>query len=327
MDLPITLSRRDALVLALAATAAPMPAAAADDYPSRSVTIVAPATGGPIDFYTRAVADELRSALHRSFFVKNEPGPGDMISTNLVVHAVPDGYTLLVVSDTQTVSETLYPRRPYQLMRDLTVVAPLMQTDLVLVVNPSVRANNLQEFLALARDRPGRLSFGSPGLGTSPHMAGELLKQITGIDIVHLPDLDPDTVHRNLLRGDIQIVFGPIPTLAPDIRSGAVRALATGGDQRSPILPGVPTFAEVGVDFQTSHWFGVMAPKATPQPIVDLLDKTIAGILSRPNLKSKWEGQGAMPIQMTRAEFTAFIQREIDKWATVIKTNHLAPLN
>jgi tripartite-type tricarboxylate transporter receptor subunit TctC len=327
MDLPITLSRRDALALALAAAVAPAPAAGADNYPSRSVTMVAPSAGGPIDVYTRAIAEELRSALHRSFVVKDEPGPGDMISTNLVVHAVPDGYTLLMVSDTQTVSETLYPHKPYQLLRDLTVVAPLMQTDLVLVVHPSVRADNLQEFLALARDRPGRLNYGSPGLGSSSHMAGELLKQIAGIDTVHLPDLDSDMMRRNLLRGDTQFLFDAIPTLAPDIRSGSVRALATGGEQRSPILPEVPTFAEVGVDFQTSLWVGFMAPKATPQPIIDLLNKTIAGILSRPDLKGKWEGQGATPMLMTRAEFTAFIQREIDKWATVIKTNHLAPLN
>ena len=187
MDLPITLTRRDALVLGLAVVAAP--AAGADNYPSRQVTMVAPAsTGGPIDVYTRAIADELRGALHQTFTVENEPGAGATIGTNMVAKAAPDGYTLLMVSDTQTVSEALYAHRPYQLLRDLTVVAPLMQADLVLVVHPSVKANNLQEFLALARDRPGRLNYGSVGYGSSPHMAGELLKQITGIDILHLPE-------------------------------------------------------------------------------------------------------------------------------------------
>jgi tripartite-type tricarboxylate transporter receptor subunit TctC len=322
MDFQITLSRRDALVLALAA--APLPAAGADKYPSRTVTIVAPtAPGGPVDVCARAIAQELRKALQQTFFVKDQEGASSMVGTNFVVHALPDGYTLLMVSDTQTVTETLYMHKPYQLLRDLVVVAPLVQTDLVLVVNPSVKANNLQEFLTLARDKPAILNFGSAGVGTTSHMAAELLKQIARIDIVHLPDDDASTMRTNLLRGDTQILFDTIPTLLPDIQSGLVRALATGGEERSPILPDVPTFAEVGVDFQTSQWIGLMAPKATPQPTIDVLNKTIVGILNRPDIKSDWERQGSTPMLKTPAEFTAFIQREIDKWATVIKTNHI----
>jgi tripartite-type tricarboxylate transporter receptor subunit TctC len=323
MELPITLSRRDALALALAAVAAPS-AAAADDYPSRPVTMVAPSgAGGLIDFYTRAIADELRKALHQNFVVRDESGAGTTIGTNLVAKAAPDGYTLLMVSDTQTVSETLYTNRPYQLLRDLTVVAPLMQADLVLVVNPSVRANNLQEFLALARDRPGRINYGSVGLGSSSHMAGELLKQITGIDILHMSDKDSSDMLSSILVGQTQVLFDAIPTVAPIIASGKLRALATTGSQRSPVLRDVPTFAEAGVDFQTSLWVGCMAPKATPQPVIDLLNKTIVGILSRKDIKDAWQKQDATPLLMTRDEFTAFIQREIDKWALVIKANHM----
>jgi tripartite-type tricarboxylate transporter receptor subunit TctC len=326
MGFQIPLSRRDALVLALAAASSP--AAGADRYPSRTVTIVAPtAAGAPVDVYARAIADELRGALHQNFFVRDQEGASSTLGTNLVVHAAPDGYTLLVVSDTQTVTETLYAHKPYQLLRDLVVIAPLMQADLVLVVNPSVKANNLQEFLALARDKPALLNYGSAGLGSISQMAAELLKQITRIDILHMPDDDANIMRSNLLRGDTQILFDTVPTLLPLIRSGLVRALATGGEERSPLLPDVPTFAEAGVDFQTSQWIGLMAPKATPQPTIDLLNKTITGILSRPDIKSKWESQGATPMLMTRAEFTAFIQREIDKWATVIKTNHIALVN
>jgi tripartite-type tricarboxylate transporter receptor subunit TctC len=323
MDLPITLTRRDALVLGLAAVAAP-PAARADNYPSRLVTMVAPSgAGGPIDVYTRAIAEELRKALHQTFTVTDEPGAGNTIGTNMVAKALPDGYTLLMVSDTQTVSETLYAHRPYQLMRDLTVVAPLMQADLVLVVNPSVQANNLQEFLARARERPGRLNYSSVGYGSSSHMAGELLKQITGIDIVHFPDKDSSDMRSSILSGQTQMLFEAIPTLAPIIESGALRAIATGGEQRSPILPDVPTFAEAGVDFQTSLWVGFMAPKATPQPVIDLLNRTIVGILKRQDINDAWRKQGATPMLDTRDQFTAFMQREIDKWAGVIQANHL----
>ena len=326
MDFQITLSRREALVLALAAT--PSPALAADKYPSRTVTIIVPtATGGPADLYARAIAGQLRRALNQPVFVQDQEGASSTIGTNYVVHALPDGYTLLMISDTQTVTETLYVHKPYQLLRDLVVVAPLMQTDLVLVVNPSVKANNLQEFLALARDKPAILNFGSAGLGTLSHMAAELLKQITHIDIVHQPDDDAGMMHINLLRGNTQILFDTVPSLLPDIRSGSVRALATGGDERSPVLPDVPTFAEAGVDFQTSQWIGIMAPKATPQPVIDLLSETIVGIVNQPDLKRDWARQGAIPMRMTRAEFAAFIQREIDKWATVIKTNHIPLFN
>jgi tripartite-type tricarboxylate transporter receptor subunit TctC len=325
MDFQITLSRRDALVVALAAASSP--AAGADNYPSRSVTIVAPTgTDAPLDVYARAIAEELRRALHKSFFVKDQEGAGSTVGTNFVAHALPDGYTLLMVSDTQTITETLYGHKPYQLLRDLVVVAPLVQTDLVLVVNPSVKAKNVQEFLALARDKPGILNYGSAGLGTLSHMAAELLKQITHIDIVHQPD-DASAMRINLLRGDTQILLDTVPSLLPDIRSGAVRALATGGEARSPVLPDVPTFAEAGVDFQTWQWVGLMAPKATPQPAIDLLNKTIVDILNRPDFKSVWERRGATPMPMTQAEFTAFIQREIDKWATVIKTNHIKLIN
>ena len=326
MDFRTTLSRRDALALALAAAASP--AAGADKYPSRTVTIIAPtATGGPADRYARAIAGQLRRALNQPVFVQDQEGASSTIGTNFVVHALPDGYTLLMVSDTQTVTETLYVHKPYQLLRDLVVIAPLVQTDLVLVVNPSVAANDLQELLALARDKPAILNYGSPGFGTLPHMAGELLKQITRIDIVHQPDDDAGMMRINLLRGDTQILIDTVPSLLPDIRSGLVRAIATSGEQRSPVLPDVPTFAEAGVDFQTSQWIGFMAPKATPQPAIDLLNQTIVNIVNQPDLKRDWERQGATPMVMTRAEFTDFIQREIDKWATVIKTNHIELIN
>jgi tripartite-type tricarboxylate transporter receptor subunit TctC len=328
MTLSTALSRRDAILLALAGVVAATPARA-DDYPSRPVKIVAPfGAGGPTDVYTRSIANELQKSLGQTFFIEDRPGAGTTIGTDLVAHAAPDGYTLLMVSGTQTVNETLYTQKPYQLMRDLTPVAPLMDTDLVLVVHPSVPAKSLQELLALAKAKPGTLNFGSSGPGSNYHMAAELLKSLTGIDIVHVPYKGSTGMRSDILSGQIQILFDSIPTMAPTVQSGMVRALATSGRLRSPILPDVPTFTEAGVPgFQATLWVGFMAPKATPQPIVDQLSRAITDILKRPEIKDAWEKQGASPMVMTQAVFTAFMESEIAKWAKVIETNHIALIN
>jgi tripartite-type tricarboxylate transporter receptor subunit TctC len=233
-----------------------------------------------------------------------------------------------MVSGTQTVNETLYAHKPYQLMRDLAPVAPLMETNLVLVVHPSVPANNLAELLALARAKPGTLNCGSSGPGSNYHMAAELLKSLTGIDIVHVPYKGSTGMRGDILSGQIQMLFDSIPTMAPTIKSRMVRAIATSGQNRSPILPDVPTFAEAGVPgFQATLWVGFMAPKATPQPIVDLLSRSINDILQRPAIKDAWEKQGATPMVMTQQQFGAFMDAEIVKWAKVIKTNRIALIN
>ncbi len=325
----IAISRRRVAMLAIAALAARTSPARADDYPSRPVKIIAPfGAGGPTDVYTRSIANELQQSLHQTFFIEDHPGAGTTLGTDLVAHAVPDGYTLLMVSGTQTVNETLYARKPYQLMRDLAPVAPLMETNLVLVVHPSVPANTLGELLALARAKPGTLNYGSSGPGSNYHMAAELLKSLTGIDIVHVPYKGSTGMRSDILSGQIQMLFDSIPTMAPTIKSGMVRALATSGQRRSPILPDVPTFAEAGVPgFEATLWVGFMAPKATPQPIIDLLVRTINDILKRPDIKDAWERQGATPMVMTQREFGTFLDAEIAKWAKVIQANHIALIN
>src|SRR6202012_4763835 len=263
------LSRR-AVMIAAAGAALAQPTRA-DDYPSRPVKVIVPfGAGGPTDVYARDIANELQNMLHQAFVMENRPGAGSTSGTDFAAKATPDGYTLLMVSGTQTVNETLYAHRPYDLMRDLVPVAPLMETNLVLVVHPSVQANDLGELIALARAKPGTLNYGSSGIGSNYHMAAELLKSLTGIDIVHVPYKGSTGMRSDILSGQIQILFDSIPTMAPTIQSGMVRALATSGEQRSPILPDVPTFAEAGVPrFQATLWVGFMAPKATPQPIVD----------------------------------------------------------
>src|SRR5712691_7208636 len=219
-----------------------------DDYPSHTVKIIVPfGAGGPTDVYTRAIAEELRKSLHQTFVMENRPGAGTTIGTDMVSKSPPDGYTLLMVSGTQTVNETLYGKKPYQLMRDLVPVAPLIDTDLVLVVHPSVPAKNLAELLALARAKPGTINYGSSGPGSNYHMAGELLKNLTGIDIVHVPYKGSTGARNDILSGQIQMLFDSVPTMAPIINGGLVRALGTSGKTRSPTLPEVPTIAEAGV--------------------------------------------------------------------------------
>lgn len=303
--------------------------AAAADYPSRPVKVIVPfGAGGPTDVYTRAIAEELRKSLNQSFVMENRPGAGTTIGTEAVAKAAPDGHTLLMVSGTQTVNETLYARKSYRLMRDLVPVAPLIDTDLVLVVHPSVPARTLGELLALAKATPGSINYGSSGPGSNYHMAGELLKHLTGIDIVHVPYKGSTGARNDIISGQVQMMFDSVPTMAPTIKAGLVRALAVSGKTRSPALADVPTFAEAGLpDFTATLWVGFMAPAGTPQPIIDLLHGEITKAATRPDLKAAWDAQGAKSLTMTQAEFAAFMQTQIEKWAGVIKANNIPLIN
>jgi tripartite-type tricarboxylate transporter receptor subunit TctC len=302
--------------------------ARADDYPSRPVKIIAPfGAGGPTDVYTRAIAEELQKSLHQPFVIEDHPGAGTTLGTDLVAHADPDGYTLLMAGSTQTVNETLYAHKSYELMRDLVAVAPLIDSDLVLVVNPAVPANSVAELIALAKAKPGTLNFGSSGPGSNYHMSAELLKSLTGIDIVHVPYKGSTGMRTDIVSGQIQMVFDSVPSMAPLIKADFVRALGTSGTMRSPILPDVPTIAETVPGFQSTLWIGFMAPKATPRPIVDLLNRTVTEILDRPDIKAKWESEGARPFTMTQSDYEAFMQAQVEKWAKVIKANHIALIN
>ncbi|MGB9327740.1 MAG: tripartite tricarboxylate transporter substrate binding protein [Pseudolabrys sp.] len=323
------LVRRIALLAVAFAVTISSPPANADDYPTRPVKIIVPfGAGGPTDVYTRAIGEELRKALHQPFVMENRPGAGTTIGTDFVAKSPPDGYTLLMVSGTQTVNETLYVHKQYQLMRDLVPVAPLIDTDLVLVVHPSVPAKNLEELLALARSKPGTINYGSSGPGSNYHMAGELLRNLAGVDIVHVPYKGSTGARNDILSGQIQMLFDSVPTMAPMIKAGLVRALGTTGKTRSPTLPDVPTIAEAGVPgFNATLWVGFMAPAATPQPIVDKLNREITRIVAQPAIKEAWEKTGATPITMTQTDFKVFMDGQVAKWANVIKANNIPPIN
>ena len=300
--------------------------AAAEDYPSRAVRIIVPfGAGGPTDVFTRAIADELRKKLHQPFVMENRPGAGTIIGSDAAAKSTPDGYTLLMVSATQTTTETLFPNKPFKLMRDFVPVASLLNSELVMVVHPSVAATNVQEFIALAKSKPGVLNYASSGVGSNYHMAGELFKNLTGTDIVHVPYKGSAGARNDIISGQVDMMFDSVPTMAQMVQAGHVRALGTSGRTRSAILADVPTLAQAGVKgYEATIWVGVMAPMGTPHAIVGLLNTEINRILARRDVKDAWEKQGAEPMLMTPDEFGAHVQSEIEKWARIIKANAIA---
>ena len=306
--------------LVLAVCAAPQ-AFAQTPYPARPVRIVVPySAGGPADIYARFIGDRLQKALGQPFVVENRPGAGAIIGTEAVAKSAPDGYTLLMMSNTHTVNESLFTRKPYSLLRDLTPIAPVNYSDLILVVHPSVPAKNLKELIELAKAKPGALNYASSGPGTPYHMAGELFKAMAGIDVVHVPHKGRAEARTDVLAGNVQMMFDAITTMAPLVQAGKVRAIATSGKTRSSITPDVPTLNEAGVPgYDAVIWLGVMAPAGTPKPIIDLLNADIEKIVNSPDVKAVWAKQGAVPMRMTPAEFGKFIEQDIQKWAKVVK--------
>jgi tripartite-type tricarboxylate transporter receptor subunit TctC len=309
-----------ALVLALAAAAIP---ASSEEYPSRQVRIIVPfAAGGPADIYARYIGQYLSESLKQPFFVEDRPGAGSILGTTVAAKSAPDGYTLLMMSNTHTTNESLIPDKPFQLMRDFVPVAAINSSDLVMVVHPSVPASTLQEFIALAKSKPGALNYASSGPGTPYHMAGELFKAMSGTDIVHVPYRGSSGARNDILGGQVHMMFDAITTMAPNVLAGQVRALGTTGPRRSTVLPDAPTVAEAGVTgYEATIWLGIMAPAGTPKPIVDRLHAEIAGVLQRPDLRQAWARQGAEPMVMTVAEFESFLRRDIEKWANVVKAS------
>jgi tripartite-type tricarboxylate transporter receptor subunit TctC len=293
----------------------------AQEYPSRLVHIIAPfGAGGPTDIFSRIVAQGLSERLKQSFVVENRPGASSMIGTDAVAKAPPDGYTLLIVSQTHATNESLVPNKPFQLMRDFTPVSPIYYGDLVMVVHKSVPVKTLADLIALAKAKPGRLNYASSGTGSQYHLAGELFKAMSGTDIVHVPYKSSAGARNDILGGQVQMMFDTIATMTPNVEAGLVRALGTTGAERSPILPDVPTISEAGVPgFTATGWGGIVAPAATPKPIVALLNAEIAKILTSAEIKEAWAKQGVVPMPMKSDEFGRFVGSEIEKWAKVAK--------
>jgi tripartite-type tricarboxylate transporter receptor subunit TctC len=302
-------------------------AASAQPYPTRTVKIVVPfAAGGPADIYARAIGEKLQAALGQSFVVENKPGGGAVIGTVEVAKSAPDGYTLLMMSNTHTVNESLIAEKPYQLLRDLVPVAPVNYSDLVMVVHPSVPAQTLAEFLALAKSKPGGLNYASSGPGTPYHMAGELFKAMAGVDIVHVPYKGSSGARTDILGGQVQMMFDAITTMAPHVQAGKLRALATSGKARSSVLPETPTVSEAGVPgYEAVIWLGIMAPAGTPKAVVDRLNAEITKATGSADMRAAWGKQGAVAMTMTSDEFTRFMREDIEKWARIVKISGARP--
>jgi tripartite-type tricarboxylate transporter receptor subunit TctC len=319
----MTVTMRFALLASLTALlVAPAAQAPAQDYPTRIVHIIAPyGPGGPADVFSRILAQKLSDTLKQSFVVENRPGASTMIGTDAVAKAAPDGYTLLIISQTHATNESLVANKPFQLMRDFAPVSPIYAGDLVMVVHKSVPAKTLTDFIALAKAKPGAMNYASSGTGSQYHLTGELFKTMSGTDIVHVPYKGSTGARNDILGGQVQMMFDTIATMGPSVEAGLVRALGTTGEERSPILPDVPTISEAGVaGFRASGWVGIVAPAATPKPIVERLNAEIQKILSSTEIKESWAKQGVVPLSMTASEFGAFIAAEIEKWAKVAET-------
>ncbi|MGY4171677.1 MFS transporter [Bradyrhizobium brasilense] len=293
----------------------------AEDYPARPVRIIVPfGPGGPADVVARQIGGILQEDLGQPFVVENRTGAGGVIGTLEIAKAPADGYTLLMMSNTQTANESLVPQRKYELMRDLTPIASLNTSDLVIVVHPAVQAKTLQESIALAQAPPGRLNYASSGQGTPYQMAGELFKTLAGIDVVHVPYRNSGEARGGVIGGQVQMMIDAVPAMAANVAENQVRALATTGKARSTVLPNVPTVTEAGVSgYEATIWLGLMAPAGTPKPIIDKLNAAVNAAIKRPEVEKLWAAQGAAPMTMTPEAFDAFLRADIVKWADVVK--------
>ncbi len=322
----MTLIRRN--FLSLAAGAAVLPAlpraAAAADYPSRPVHIVVGLPPGLTpDIGARLVAQALSERLGQQFIVDNRPGGASNIATELVVRAPPDGYTLLLAVAGNAIEAPLYPNLNFDFLRDIVPVASIGRTPFIVVINPSVPAKNLTEFIAYAKANSGKINFGSPGVGSANHVFVELFKMMAGVDLVHVPyrsSMLPD-----LLAGQIQLLFAAIPGVIESVRAGKLRALAVTTKTRVATLPDIPAIGETLPGYEASGWLGIGAPKNIPDGITKKLNQEVGAVLADPAAKARLVGLGIEPVSMTSGDFGKFMASEVDKWSKVVKFAGIKP--
>jgi len=316
------LPRRKFLHLAAGAVAVPAVSriARAQAYPTRPVRLIAPfAPGGGSDMTARLIGQWLSERLGQQFVIDNRPGAASNIATEAAVRASADGYTLLIVGSWNTINATLYDKLSFNFIRDIAPVASVIRDPYVMVVNPSVPAKSVPEFIAYAKDNPRKLNMASPGTGTGPHIGGELFKMMAGVDMVHVPYRGGGPVVTDLLGGQVQVSFASMPSSIQYIRAGKLRALAVTTATRSEALPDVPTVGEFVPGYEASTWYGVGAPKATPAEIIDKLNKEINAGLADPNIKARIADVGGTVLALSPADFGNFIADETEKWGNVIR--------
>jgi tripartite-type tricarboxylate transporter receptor subunit TctC len=322
----LRLTRRKVLQIAAGLLASPATShlAFAESYPTRPVHIIVGfAVGGPNDISARLIGQWLAERLGQPFVIENRPGGASNLATELVARAAPDGYTLLLVGAPAAINATLYDNLHFDFIRDIAPVAGIVRAPIVLVVNPAVPAKTLPEFIAYAKANPGKINLGSPGNGTTPHVAGELFKQMTGVNLVTVGYRGGGPALVDLLGGQVQVMFESILTTTSHIRNGELRALAVTSATRVPTLPDVPTVSEFVPNYEATSWFGIGAPKGTPAEIVDKLDKAINAGLADPKIRDRLGELGGVPMPMSAAQFGALIAAETDKWSKVIRAGNI----
>ena len=292
----------------------------AQDYPTRPVRWVVPyPPGGATDILARLVGQRLSERLNQQFVIENKPGAGNNVGTESVVNADPDGYTILLVNPANGINASLYAKMNFNFIRDIAPVAGITRSPNVMVVPADFPAKTVAEFIAYAKANPGKINMASSGNGTSVHLSGELFRSMTGIDMVHVPYKGAAPALTDMLGGRVQVIFDNLPSAMQHIKTGTLRALAVTTETRSPQLPDVPTVAETVKGYEASAWFGVGAPKNTPRPIIEKLNKEINAILAEPAMKARLDELGGVPLIGTPEDFGKIIQSETDKWAKVVE--------
>jgi tripartite-type tricarboxylate transporter receptor subunit TctC len=318
------LTRRALGALALLPAAA---ARAQGAWPNRPVRIVVPfGAGGSADVAARFLGEKLGEAFGQPFVIENRPGAGAVIGTDAVAKAAPDGYTILMMSNTHTANETLIAQRPYSLMRDLQAVAAVNVAHHLLVVNSALPARNVAELIALAKATPQRLDYASSGPGTPYHIAGEVFRAMAGIEIQHVPFRSSGEARNAVIGNQVPMMFDAIPTMLPHVTGGRVRALATTGPQRDPLTPDVPTVAESGLPgYEASIWLGLMAPAGVPRPIVETLHAAVNRLMTAPEAVAYMTRLGAQPMLMDVDAFAAFLRKDIDTQRDYVRMANIQP--
>jgi len=294
--------------------------ALAQDYPSRPVRIIVPSPpSGGTDIVGRVLADHFTRAFGQQFFVENKPGAGNLIGIEAAARSAPDGYTLLMTASTLALNSVLYKKVPYDPVKDFAPITLAATAPNILIVNPDVPAKTTAELIALAKQKPGALSYGTPGIGTSPHLCMELLKYMSGIDIQHVPYRGTAAAVTDVMSGQIAVAFATALTAKPQVDAGRVRALAVSGPRRVEAMPSVPPVAEAVPGYEAMQWYGLLAPAGTPGRIIERLNAEANKALGSREMKDRLAADGAEPLGSTPAEFSAFIRRELDKWSRVVE--------
>jgi tripartite-type tricarboxylate transporter receptor subunit TctC len=295
--------------------------ASAEDYPARPVRIVAGfAAGGGVDITARLIGQWLTDRLGQSFVTENRAGAGGNIGTEAVVNAAADGYTLLLATVPNAVNASLYDKLKFDFIRDIAPVAGIIRVPMVILLNPSVPASTVPEFIAYAKANPGRINMASAGNGSAPHMAGELFKMMAGVDLIHVPYRGQGPALTDLLGGDVQVLFATAPGTTDYVRDGRLRALAVTTAVRAEVLPQLPTVADFVPGYEASQWYGLAAPKNTPAGIVEKLNKEINAAIADPGMKARLAAIGGEPLPGPPSEFGRLIAEETGKWAKVVRT-------